>query len=746
MVFRLATDNVLEYLSGQGLIDSMPDTGVVDPKSCKNFNLLVQGVGDRPLLVKQEPHDESGQSNGDLAHEWQVHQLLGQEPELSFLKPLLPEPLWFDSERSILVARYLSEYQDLFDYYQTQQRYPTAIAQALGRGLAQIHRATYGNLSYRQQLGDGTGLATPDVPAELKPLVPEDLGRMTTGTLKFYELYQRYDELQRAIAQVKETYVPCCLVHNDLKFNNILLHHQWEQGPQAAIVRFIDWEKWLWGDPAMDLGMLLSGYLKCWLKSLVVSRDIPIQIALQGAAVPLSHVQPSLVACIQAYRSTFPEVMERWPDFLSRVMRFMGIALLESIQARLHYYEPFSNTGIALFQVAKTLLCRPSQAMVTVFGMTEADLLNHLQPLVASLTQPLEVVDRNEEPQPLPSGVPQASPLADLIWNLHLLPDGRIYHPDYMPSEGEWKMTDSQVAPSSALELLGQRRHLRDYIHDIYITHEQERVGTPALMAELGNHRVRGLDVDFYQQLQHHNHGRGYLDEGWVLQASSGGQTLVQKDGLTLRIQRSRHLLPAERSRQVGEGVQVWLPPNWLDAGIYGAIGNAGMVPETDAAVTIVFNTTPAGAIALLGLLTQQLNALDLPFSCKVLLDPDDYDRYDTVVLNIPRTAYVSVHPILQRGVEHIREDLQSSVPLFMKAIAPGVGVAEDPPDGTEFGLHRCQLVADALCQCQTIGDSSPPARRKMIDHYFHQAGLDCDRPYLNPGSDDLYLTVSISM
>ena len=40
----------------------------------------------------------------------------------------------------------------------------------------------------------------------------------------------------------------------------------------------------------------------------------------------------------------------------------------------IQYQKTFNNTGIAMLQVAKTLLCRPEQSIPTIFGVTEAEL------------------------------------------------------------------------------------------------------------------------------------------------------------------------------------------------------------------------------------------------------------------------------------------------------------------------------------------------------------------------------------
>ena len=161
-------------------------------------------------------------------------------------------------------------------------------------------------------------------------------------------------------------------MHNDLKLNNILLHNQWQQVSASSgnIVRLIDWESCTWGDPAYDLGTIIASYLKIWLESLAISTAIDVESALRLAITPLEQLQPSIAALTKAYLHNFPEIIQRRPDFLKLVVQFSGYGLIEKIQARIQYQEPFGNTGICMLQVAKTLLCYPMQSIPTVFGTT----------------------------------------------------------------------------------------------------------------------------------------------------------------------------------------------------------------------------------------------------------------------------------------------------------------------------------------------------------------------------------------
>ncbi|BBD70784.1 hypothetical protein NIES4072_71500 [Nostoc commune NIES-4072] len=385
MTFLLSSENVLEYLLNKNLfVQKEQALSKVELKDAKNFNLLVSLQDNRQLLVKQERHDREGKTAGEFLSEWLIYQFFQETPELSHIQLMLSEALHFDAEHSVIIFNYFNDYLDLADFYTKENVFPTAIATSIGTTLATIHRATFNCQKYQeffsQQSEDVSSEQAFNFNLGLERISPEVFGLIPADGFKFFALYQRYDSLGKAIAELTTAFEACCLTHNDLKLNNILLHNDWEQTISQAeqsnhsIIRLIDWERGAWGDPAFDLGMLIASYLQFWLGSLVVSKAINIEESLRLAMTPLEVIQPSIAALTQAYIGNFPEILEHRPDFLKRVVQFSGLALIQQIQAMLQYQKSFGNTGICMLQVAKSLLCRPEQSIPTVFGVSESEL------------------------------------------------------------------------------------------------------------------------------------------------------------------------------------------------------------------------------------------------------------------------------------------------------------------------------------------------------------------------------------
>ncbi|MBD2246327.1 aminoglycoside phosphotransferase family protein [Nostoc sp. FACHB-888] len=396
MVLSLSSHNVIQYLLEAGLCsseDDASDKSELPGSSKNNFDLLVTLADNRKLLVKQERNVKNNDgAPRELFQEWLFHQLLQQFPVLGNISAIAPLLVHFDEENSILVRNYLSEYLEFATLYHNNEICPQEIATAIGTTLAGLHRTTYNRREYKDFMATAPqgefryGFYNPAQGVE--SIGPEIFGTVPTDALKFYLLYQQSESLESAIADLAYDWNPCCLTHNDLKLNNILVHSRWEK-LDNCLVRLINWESCSWGDPAFDLGTLLASYLGIWLKSLVVDPTIELEESLHLALTPLESLQPSIIALIRAYLNAFPMILEYRSDFIVRVIQFAALALIHQIQDIITRRKSFNNADICMLQVAKSLLTMPQQAVLTIFGISESEILNPVGK-IHKLPQPIK--------------------------------------------------------------------------------------------------------------------------------------------------------------------------------------------------------------------------------------------------------------------------------------------------------------------------------------------------------------------
>jgi thiamine kinase-like enzyme len=381
MKVSLDTDNVFEYLATLNYCHASDrETSTVKIIDAKNFNISIAFADGQSLLIKQELHNNCGQTKGEFWSAWQMQKLIDEFPDLSKkIGAFLPELMCFDSENSILIVRYLADYEDLYQYYINEHKFPVEIARSIGKLLATIHSQTFEQSAYQQFLAsDNTNLASSHSAIalidRLTRITPQIFQMVPPACLQFFRLYQRFPSLSVAIVELGSSITPSCLVHHDLKINNILIDLDWER-PDSTTIRLIDWERANWGDPAFDLGCILSSYLEIWLDGLPIGPSLSINESLQLATTPLELLQPSLFAIVQAYLAEFPGISIARPDYLDRVIQFAGVGLIQRVEGNLYEERNFDNRGMVILQVAKQLICTPQAAMNTLFGSNSAQLI-----------------------------------------------------------------------------------------------------------------------------------------------------------------------------------------------------------------------------------------------------------------------------------------------------------------------------------------------------------------------------------
>lgn len=384
MLLPLSSQKVIEYLKARGMYCS--EDGALNQyelltSSQHNLNLLLTLGDHQKLLVKQKCDLGNYGNYHDFFNEWLFQQFLQQFPVIGNITDIAPLIVSFDAENSILIRNYLTEYLELGEFYLHNDIFPPEIATAIGTTLAGLHRATFQQGEYRQFMStapQGQFRYSFYNPAQgVDSITPEIFGTVPTEALKFYFLYQRYQSLESAIADLAYEWQPCCLTHNDLSLNNILIHSRWHQ-LDNCLIKLIDWEACGWGDPAFDVGTLIASYLRIWLSSLVVDPTLELKESLHLAITPLELLQPSLLALIRAYVKTFPMIMEYQSEFLIRVIKFTGLALINQIQVNIKSRKHFGNSDIYMIDVAKNLLTTPQESILSIFGISQGEILKPL--------------------------------------------------------------------------------------------------------------------------------------------------------------------------------------------------------------------------------------------------------------------------------------------------------------------------------------------------------------------------------
>jgi Lanthionine synthetase C-like protein/HopA1 effector protein family len=246
----------------------------------------------------------------------------------------------------------------------------------------------------------------------------------------------------------------------------------------------------------------------------------------------------------------------------------------------------------------------------------------------------------------------------------------------------------------------------------------------------------------FLMALSDANNGIGYWEEGWTVRSIINEGVGVRRNELSFIIASKDCRGILGKSIEIGMTISIHMPKELkaISPGFYLALGDVVLYRINDSAlVRIYLNLSPKGAIRFVSLATSELNRAQLPFRLKVINQPSQFHRCDTVVLYINKNDYDSIRNILEKIYSQFSEFLRTETPVFTKPVSGGIGVAEDPGFGPSFGLHRCGLLAESILRAYEQRKKSLCDRLQAVEDTFHEHLIPLEKSYLNPGSVDVY-------
>ncbi len=235
----------------------------------------------------------------------------------------------------------------------------------------------------------------------------------------------------------------------------------------------------------------------------------------------------------------------------------------------------------------------------------------------------------------------------------------------------------------------------------------------------------------FVDALTRANCGEGCWDRGWTVVDAT--QDSVGRDGLEVR------LGDADRRASAGGAAEIELRlPKELSGALPGyhlVLGDTALRPSHDQrGVRVYWNVTARGAIALVRAATAVLNRENIAFRLKILTDLACFRRCDSAVLYLAADDIHRVLPLLEPVYDGLDGGMLPGTPAFTLRLAPGLAMAESPPGGESFGLHRCELLAAGALEAHINGVRGLEDRVAVTARQFRAAGVEMARPYVDAG------------
>jgi HopA1 effector protein family len=332
--------------------------------------------------------------------------------------------------------------------------------------------------------------------------------------------------------------------------------------------------------------------------------------------------------------------------------------------------------------------------------------------------------------------------LQNLLRDLQIDPDLNIQLAGYEELLAPEPVVERLRLSDRSLQSKFLADQLQDYLLDVFFRQVQQPLAAQAAEVEpekpvkvFANDSAGSLDSEFYTNLAVANSGRGYYDPDWEVEGfAPDGWVLVLKDNLHLQTPPT-HIHPAPSELAVGDLAAIVMPKNLLTVDRYIAISNRGRLRDLPI-VSCYFNCPAAAVIELVSGLCGVLNQAELVFELEVELDETNYQRSESVILRLARDSFGQVEPLLREVYRTMGGKLRSATPLFTKAVAPGVGIAEIDSLTLDFGQRLWGAVARGCGEFWRLELIDLSAQLEVVRSELSAVSIDINHPYLLAHTD----------
>lgn len=345
------TDHELDdRLAALGLVR---DASVTSPPPSKNRTVVCRAkTGKKRVLVKIA----DGPGNVGVLREGSVLERVSPLSKAPRSPLHLPQVFAFDPAHGLLALEWIAHGETLHHFHRRSGDYPHSLADQVGYSLGFLHRMSREARSH-YALADAFRDEFDLLECFLR-MRPDFYARLSGAGIDFFARVQADEAaiggLQALWARQRKE-GDNALLHGDLRQANLLRVTKPGQGSASTV--FLDWELSFWGDPARDLGSLLSDYVLGWLApehhSEVLSRP-----TLEGFAHEM----------LGAYARGREPTFKVDADFQERIVRWIGTALLISVYGITHYEQVLDTRAVGVAKHALEMLGQPREWPRVLWG------------------------------------------------------------------------------------------------------------------------------------------------------------------------------------------------------------------------------------------------------------------------------------------------------------------------------------------------------------------------------------------
>jgi len=275
--------------------------------------------------------------------------------ELPEIRESIPNFFVYDDESKMLILENLYNFETLNDNIERHSGFSRHIIEHLARTIAYIHGTT--NLLFHEDYKYVPHFHS-SIPY-FEKITPEILANNNDAFTEMLEMIHSDDKITQSLESLRNL-GKYCLIHGDLKFDNILVSKYENKIP----IKLIDWELCGWGNPVVDLGTIMGNYLLLWAKSILLKKNQSLQNSIKNSKITFMELTIAInyflkiyKECLKGYSPNFPSIS------ISDIIRYSGLVILLFVYSELKATYRLSSKGVLLLSLSKTLLTETDYAM-----------------------------------------------------------------------------------------------------------------------------------------------------------------------------------------------------------------------------------------------------------------------------------------------------------------------------------------------------------------------------------------------
>lgn len=355
----LARASVVSYLLQRKLVSPQ---AVVDGEvkvtegSSRNRNFKVVASPGNAYLIKQ---GNSPEGHMTVATEGGFYSQLQPDSGAGPLAGYLPRSYGYDPVEQVLVLEWVQDSQTLREFQVGRGSFPTAIADAVARFLATLHRWGKEPDDWAGNVRKGPGHPAWAPPTRHRaPGLVAGLAGINPGLAGMVQYHSRFCDLLEQAYSAWSMEAP---IHGDIKWDNVLLVGTPAPG-QTPTIKVVDWELLNYGDPCWDAGSFFVDYLALWVFSSAGSPAYPVHVSLES-------LQPAMQAFWATYAAEMRLDRPAAAAWLRRAIRFTGLRLVQNAFEIAQVNSQAMPVVTTMLQLGWNVLERPDEAGTYLLGI-----------------------------------------------------------------------------------------------------------------------------------------------------------------------------------------------------------------------------------------------------------------------------------------------------------------------------------------------------------------------------------------